>query len=80
MILTDELIEKYHDEIEAGIVRIEFRLYSGNSFITDFDITNARTVLDSYSHLPDLTIESWLHGIPESEVCDQAGHPETSGG
>lgn len=71
MQLTDENLEKYKNEIESGQMKIEFKLYSGNSFVTDFSIENAKIVLEAYAHLPDISIESYIHDCRNPEICDE---------
>lgn len=68
---TDENLEKYKSEIESGKMKIEFRLFSGNSFVTEFGILDARTVLEAYSDLPDISIESYIHDCRNPEICDK---------
>lgn len=68
---TDENLEKYKSEIESGKMKIEFRLFSGNSFVTDFDIIDAKIVLEAYPDLPDISIESYLYDCSNPKVCDQ---------
>lgn len=71
MQLTDENLEKYKNEIESGQMKIEFKLYSGNSFVTDFGIEDAKMVLEAYAHLPDISIESYIHDCRNPEICDK---------
>ena len=71
--VNEETLEKYKSEIESGKMKIEFRLFSGNSFVTDFGIFDANTVLEAYADLPHISIESYLYDCSDSEVCRQDG-------
>lgn len=57
----EAMITRFRDQIKEGSVQFEYRLYEGNTFITECDSFNFHTTLKAYEHL-DLTIESWLHG------------------
>lgn len=68
--VTEQTLQLYKTEIESGKMQIEFHVLSGNSFVTEFSIKDARTVLDAYAHLPDLRIESWLYDPDDPPIRD----------